>query len=376
MTHHPRPLPTPHHPAPCGGNHHIPRPERPAHTASVLFLYRNFRLRPDANLSHVGLGVSASHIARLLHAEGVHTDVAGAWDPAEVAVLLRNRPYLTHVVVEAPWIPLAVMNALLGEFPGIEFVVRCHSQLAFLQVDPGAFALMRGYLALQRGGQRIRIAGNATRFTHAMSALYGPCLYLPNGYFLDGKTPRNRSPNLRGTIRVGSFGATRVLKNHLTSAAAALIAAKDLGVDLEFYVSTGRTEGGGSTLLALREMFAGLPTARLVEAGWQGWTDFVNLTEAMDCMMQLSFTESFNIVTADGIAHGVPSVVGPAIEWTPPSWRADPDDAIDAAKVLRHLLHDHRAAAEGMEALKAYNLKALCAWLEYLDADPRARHRP
>jgi hypothetical protein len=37
----------------------------------------------------------------------------------------------------------------------------------------------------------------------------------------------------------------------------------------------------------------------------------------MDIGLQLSFTESFNIVSADFVNHGVPIVVSDAIKWLP-----------------------------------------------------------
>ena len=51
----------------------------------------------------------------------------------------------------------------------------------------------------------------------------------------------------------------------------------------------------------------------------------------MHVLLQPSFTESFNVVTADGIAEGVPSVVSDAIDWVPRRWMAKADDPRDVA---------------------------------------------
>ena len=60
----------------------------------------------------------------------------------------------------------------------------------------------------------------------------------------------------------------------------------------------------------------------------------------MDLLLQPSYTEGFNMVTADGIAQGVASVVSDAIAWAPKNWQAETDDAIDIANKAVGLLHD------------------------------------
>jgi hypothetical protein len=87
------------------------------------------------------------------------------------------------------------------------------------------------------------------------------------------------------------------------------------------------------------------------------------------CIIQLiqpSYTETFNVVTADGIAEGVPSVVSHAIEWAPAGWKAHVDDVDDIARVGVRLISDKRAARKGLKALNAYNHRALLAWRDYL----------
>ena len=78
---------------------------------------------------------------------------------------------------------------------------------------------------------------------------------------------------------------------------------------------------------AVRQMTNGLPHVKLVENGWQTWPQFRQTVRHMHLLLQPSYTESFNVVTADGVAEGVPSVVSDAIEWAPSSWKAEVDDA-------------------------------------------------
>ena len=80
----------------------------------------------------------------------------------------------------------------------------------------------------------------------------------------------------------------------------------------------GAASPGGVTD-AVRQMLNNLPHVKLVENGWQPWPQFRNTVRHMHLLLQPSYTESFNVVTADGIAEGVPSVVSDAIEWAPGS---------------------------------------------------------
>jgi glycosyltransferase involved in cell wall biosynthesis len=113
-------------------------------------------------------------------------------------------------------------------------------------------------------------------------------------------------------------------------------------------------------------MLNGLPHVKLVENGWQTWTQFRQTVRHMHLLMQPSYTESFNVVTADGVAEGVSSVVSDAIDWAPKGWRAPVDDANAMARVGRKLLESRWAPRQGLAALKRYNRKATHAWSEFL----------
>ena len=68
------------------------------------------------------------------------------------------------------------------------------------------------------------------------------------------------------------------------------------------------------------------------------------------------------MVTADGIAEGVPSVVSMAIDWAPEHWKADVDDVLDIARAGRQLLNDGRATADGWKALVGFNQHGVNAY--------------
>jgi hypothetical protein len=131
-------------------------------------------------------------------------------------------------------------------------------------------------------------------------------------------------------------------------------------------MSGGRTEGGGEAVLgAVHEMLNGLPGVKLHLSGWQSWPNFRKTIAHMHLVLQPSYTESFNMVTADGVAEGVPSVVSDAIDWAPDDWKANVDDVLDIARVGRRLLFDWRAADEGRRALERYICDGIHAYREF-----------
>ena len=330
---------------------------------SVVLAYKNFAA--NRNISHIGLGVAAINTAKVLRREGIQTDV---W-PILSAADLRKRLVATpaeHVIISAPWIPAAELQSLANEFPGTHFAVNCHSNVGFLQADRNGVKLMREAMELEMGTHNIHLAGNSRRFcTWVQSAFGAACAYLPNLYCLSNR-PVPRKPFCSGTVRIGIFGATRPLKNLMSAAGAALEIAHYLRVPLELWLSAGRAEGGGETILgAVREMLNGLPGVELKMNGWQSWPNFRKTVAHMHLLLQPSYTESFNMVTADGVAEGVASVVSNAIDWAPDDWKANVDDVLDIARIGRRLLHDPRGAQDGWTALETYVADGLLAYKQY-----------
>lgn len=331
----------------------------------LALAYKNFAA--NRSISHIGLGVTALNVAKILRDAGISADV---W-PIISAADLRNRlrtSEASHVVISAPWIATTDLAQLCAEFPNTQFAVTCHSNLGFLQADPNAMRLVREGLDLRRTTPNFRMAANSERLAKWLYAAYGtPCALLPNMYHLDDIHPK-RERYSGGTLRIGAFGATRALKNLMTAAGAALQIANEMRVDLEFWISAGRNEGGGSVVDAVRQMTIAVPHVKLVENGWQTWPQFRRTVRHMHLLLQPSYTESFNVVTADGIAEGVPSVVSDAIVWAPGNWKAPVDDAGGMAKAGRRLLSSRRAARQGLSALKAHNKKALRSWFTFIGA--------
>jgi hypothetical protein len=340
---------------------------RPTNQRRVVLTYKNMPV--SHHVSHIGLGVSALNTAKVLQANGIATDVwpiLGAKDLAQRIAATNPQP--SHIILGAPWIPTLDLQAyLVFKFPLIQFAVVCHSNVGFLQNDPQAITNFREDIDLEQGALNFKAGGNSKRLCAWVNNSYSrPCIWLPNLYFLEG-APTYRRPWTGGTLKIGSFGAVRPLKNHLSAAAAALELANDLHTDVEFHISVGRIEGGSTVVRSIDAMVGSVPGFTLVKDPWYRWPHFRHLVRSMHVLMQPSYTETFNMVTADGASESIASVTSDAIEWTPDYWHADVDDPIDIARIARGLIVNMHAGADGFNALKAHNTAGVVAWKSWLE---------
>lgn len=332
----------------------------------VVIAYKNF---PVAHhVSHIGLGVSALNTAKVLRNNHISTDVWAILGCKTIEDRIRTAsPRPTHVIISAPWLPTLDLQNLIFRHHDIQFAVVCHSNVGFLQADPQAIKNFREDLDLEQGALNFTAAGNSKRFCHWIREAYvRPCTELPNLYFMEHEFPRQHRPWQGGVLRVGAFGAVRPLKNHLTAAAAALELAANLNTEVEFHINVGRVEGGYTVVRAIHAMLDGTPNVTLVEDPWLHWPLFRKLVRSMHVMIQPSYTESFNMVTADGAAECVPSVVSDAIEWAPIEWQANVDEAMDVARKARTLVFDPRAGTDGFAALRKHNERGVRHWREWI----------
>jgi hypothetical protein len=85
----------------------------------------------------------------------------------------------------------------------------------------------------------------------------------------------------------------------------------------------------------------------------------------MDICMQVSLSESFNIVTADAVSVDKPVVVSEDIEWMPWLTKAVATSHENIVKKLMLLNNYPKVFAKLQKFyLKRYNKKAECIWLK------------
>jgi glycosyltransferase involved in cell wall biosynthesis len=351
----------PHHLEPC------------IETARVALVYK---AAADQDYSHTGLGRTAAATAKALRSSGMWAEIWGCVSGEALLARLRvadaaatkhalARP--THVVVYAPWIPAAEIQAMASEVAEVAFIVTSHSNFGFLGADPHAVKLMREIAELQLAHHNIFAGGNCEKFARAASQILGVRVAcLPNLVDLREHLPAPRRHTPGDSLRLGLFGAARILKNGLTAAAAAVELAQMMRVPIELHINTGRDEGG--TVYAIAELVSGVPNLTLVNDGWLPWAKFQSLLHHMHLVLQPSYTESFNCVVAEAIKNGVPAVGSDAIDWLPPRWQAIADDAGDVARVAEYLLRSPSAIEDGRRALERYMATGLRRWHDFLCA--------
>jgi len=319
--------------------------------------------------SCVGLNVAGFTTAKYLKHHGIDVSVFPVRHNVDIVEAIdryneTHHKRLTHVVISAPWVSVYDMRNLICHFPEIQFVVLSHSNVGFLQADPCGVELYREYAKLADAYPNFRVGGNCRRFTDWFEAAYKHrCVCLPNIY------PTERVPSKiwdgKSKLKIGAFGAIRPEKNFMTAAAAAVAIQSALGVPTELHMSTGGDGCKSTTLPAIEEMTENIEGLTLIRHEWDNWDKFIQLIAEMDLMIQVSYTESFNMVTADGVSVGVPSVVSPVIFWAPKSWMADADDALDVATTGIKLLTSNQRYL-GADALRENNEGALKYWFNFL----------
>lgn len=313
---------------------------------------------PRGKAEH-GLGVNARHTAAVLE------DAAAveAADPAELEA--RIGPRTRAVVVQGAYQAPVDLAATARRNPAVRCVLSVHSNLAFLAVEPD----LAGQLleAARSGPGNLAVAG----VSHRLAAWIGEALgvespHLPNLYDLDGVGPAARPPG--EAVRVGAFGAMRLQKHHPVAAGAAAVVARRTGRPVELHVNTGR--GGDGILRTVRAICTHAEGLTLVEHPWRPHAEFAELVGTMDVCLQPSATETFNYVTADACARGVPTVVGEAIEWMGPGFTAAVDDPVAFGVAAVRLLNDPEAGARARTRLEHQQANARLRWREFLATCP------
>lgn len=309
-----------------------------------------------------GLRNSVRFVVEMLHLLGIPAKwVEVADDNCIDREVKAYRP--THVIFEAFWVRPGKIDDLRPLHPYVTWMVRDHSETPFLANEGMAFEWVHGYL--ERG---VQVACNAPRALvdmQAVGAAYGhPGLvsYAPNYYPVhaprDFSTGHPKPPRGDDTVKVGCFGAIRPLKNQMSQAVAALRFADMLGKKLEFHINSARAEQGGNPVLKnLRALFAGSPRAKLVELGWVDHEVFLETVETMDVVMQVSFSETFNIVAADAVMCDVPVVVSREVSWLKSYAVAD---ANSTTSMLDALLRVHTQPRRARLEWQRRDLTAYC----------------
>jgi hypothetical protein len=222
--------------------------------------------------------------------------------------------------VEALWITGDKLKELLAikRYKDIKWIIRVHSDIGFLAAETMATKYINDYLELNN--DNLFVSMNNDSFNASISeAMQTEFVYLPNVITIDDSKIDTKK-QLKNHIDVACFGSLRILKNQCYQALCAMEMATRLNKKLKFHITVdiGMSESNNRfpVLKNLEEIFKN-SNHELVKHTWLENDKFQLLIKEMDLGMQLSYTESFNIVTADFVNANVPIVVSEAIKWMP-----------------------------------------------------------
>jgi hypothetical protein len=293
----------------------------------VIFICKKRSLDYTHEIKDSGLRNSATFCSRELENKGISSQVFIAVDNNSIdGIVHRHKP--KYVVIEALWVVPDKFEILIKRHPTVKWIIRIHSEFTFLSNEGNAIDWLVKYFAYPE----IILSGNTKKLNSDLIALMKGsypnmserriskrCWYLPNCY-QEINVPIHEpfSRRKRHQLHIGCFGAIRPMKNQLAQAQAAIMFADSLGVKLFFHMNTDRIEQRGEQVLKnIRAMFGHNTRHVLKEHTWLPQRDFLELISRMDISMQVSLTETFNIVTADAVSKGVSVVVSEEVSWLP-----------------------------------------------------------
>ena len=303
----------------------------------ILFVCKK---RHDSYGVSVGLINSARFIANLLNQHGVESKVVMVRDANFIdSEVYEYKP--THVIIEALWVTPAKMEELVRIYQRrrrhVKWIVRIHSKAAFIANEGVAMDWISAYKwRLTTHYKNFFVSSNNAEFNAELNevfdlhSVYLPNIYLPTPHDLG--QPHNLDSNV---IHIGCFGAVRPLKNHLLQAISAIKFGNDINKAIYFHINADRVEQGGDNVIKnLRGLFRH-QRHKLIEHPWATHQDFIKMLQGIDIGMQVSLSESFNIVSGDMVSSQIPVVVSDEINWVPFIFRANPMDGEEIVSVLK-----------------------------------------
>ena len=310
-----------------------------------------------------GLYFSARYIVDMLNENDVDARLVQVLDGDFIdREIVKYQP--TDVVLEALWVTPAKLDELIALHPEISWTVRIHSEIPFLAQESIAIDWINKYF--DRG---VTVAFNSSRSFNAFRNLYldDPLVLLPDYFPVQ---PKQRELACDGALNISCFGSLRVMKNQLNQAVAAIRFGDETGQPIRFHINNcfHGCNTGRSILNNLRQLFESSAPHRLVEHEWLSERDFQSVLSKMDIGMQVSFSESFNIVSAQTANFHIPIVVSDEIVWASGLIKACPtsiSEMVAKLKVADSNILGPLAAEHNLRGLKRYSKESEKLWLQY-----------
>jgi hypothetical protein len=195
-------------------------------------------------------------------------------------------------------------------------------------------------------------------------------IYLPNYYPTNDYIKCNKNLAEQEIINISCFGAIRPFKNVLTQAIASIEFCKRNNKKLAFHINSERNELNGSTVFTnLVNLFSNLneDKYKLICHPWTSREEFLEICSTIDIGLQVSFTETFNIVSADLVSNGVPILGSSEIPWINVLYVANPVDVENIVNKIEYVYNNcAKNVIENQESLLEYTKETIKVWNNYI----------
>lgn len=300
--------------------------------SKVLFILKK-RMTSHTGLNTISSGLfnSANFVNEMLIKNGINSHLVEVKDNNSIdREVHKYKP--THVIIEALWVVPSKFEVLCKLYPNVKWIIRLHSDIPFIANEGIAIEWIYEYLKYPN----VEVSINSLRADREFEMITGKeFLYLPNYYPVGFFNVNKNYQKDKKILNVGCFGAVRPLKNQLLQAFAAIEFANSKGKILHFHINNGRVENNGDPVLKnLRNLFKNQKNHKLIEHKWMTHEDFINVIQKMDIGMQVSFSETFNIVSADMVNNNVPVVVSDEVNWVSKLFYAKPTSSVSMVDAL------------------------------------------
>jgi len=340
----------------------------------ILFVLKE-RFYNNSLVKSYGLMNSATHVSNFLNFMGYDSKVVMVIDGNSIdKEVYEFKPDI--VIIEALWVTPDKMRELIEikRYQNIQWVVRVHSDSGFLSSETFALKYINDYINLDK--PNLTIAPNCDQFTNYLSEAMGVNLvYLPNVI----RVERNKSELDKDSpiLNIGCFGSLRILKNILFQAICSIKAADRLNKELHFHITLDANLEDGyqpdsatnPVLRNLEELFK-FSRHSLIKHKWQHYDEFQDLVRHMDIGLQLSYTESFNIVAADFVNNDIPIITSDAIDWIPSILRTSTtnyDKATDKIVRIYNSIFLKYIKSRMHENLREYSKNSEKIWINFIE---------
>ena len=331
----------------------------------ILFILKK-RNYHKTNIKSYGLINSAKLVTEKLDCHKYETKVVTVIDANGIdKEVYEYKPDV--VVIEALWVLPAKLKELIEikRYKHIKWIVRIHSDAGFLSAETLALFTINGYIGLKK--DNLFIAPNSKLFCEYISnALNYKFTYLPN--IVPVKNIKKDYTKEKKIINIGCLGALRILKNQLFQAICAIKAADLLDKTLNFHITVDSPSENNSVLKNLEELFAN-SKHNLIKHSWTENDEFQNLIKTMDIGIQLSFSETFNIVTADFVNNDKLILVSDIISWMPDILKTSTFDYDEVTQKIIYIYKKRNSKSikrKSQKKLKIYEVESATIWNNFL----------